>query len=300
MKQFHIVGTKATQTMTEAHLVRSGYILSGAVGLVESIESFKSHSFDVVVDDLTAEPYILTESSALTEGYFDIIKEKLSGALKKLKDGEISKDAFDKYYDELKTEGKMSYGKGTFTDRVGGDGAQVNPAAGFGARGSAGVTSTSSAPRKVFADKPAEDKAEPTIDKEELAKKIGNYKKMFRLDLSKYKKLFEMDPAAVDEFKAMIDQLTSARDTQFAALSEAEEPKEDVEAKVADAVKEQEVKEEPKPETTEPKAEPVAETPVAEKSGRFGVKFKDSMVVFDGKPEVGSKVKVIKVADGLL
>ena len=115
------------------------------------------------------------------------------------------------------------------------------------------------------------------------------------------KLILKKDKEPKKEGAITVEKITVPADKEGSSVvikpieKQAEEPKEDVEAKVADAVKEQEVKEEPKPETTEPKAEPVAETPVAEKSGRFGVKFKDSMVVFDGKPEVGSKVKVIKV-----
>lgn len=280
MKKFHLIGEKTTQAFTEAHLVRSGYILAGTVGLVESIQAFKSRGFDVVVDDPATDPYVLTEASALTEGFFDAVKEKLASALQKVKSGEISKDAFDKYYDELKSEGKMSYGKGTFTDRVGGDSTQVNPAAGLGARSGSGISATSSSPRKVFADKPAAPKDDQTISKEEVDKKIRNYKNLFKADLAKYKKLFELDPAAIDEFKAMLDTMTAKRDEQFAALSEAEEAKPEVDVKP-------EPEAEPKPEV-EPKEEPT-------KPSRFGFKFKNSMMVFEGKPEVGAKVKVIKV-----
>ena len=99
MKKFHLIGEKTTQAFTEAHLVRAGYILAGTVGLVESIQAFKSRGFDVVVDDPATDPYVLTEASALTEGFFDAVKEKLASALQKVKSGEITKGDFDKYYD---------------------------------------------------------------------------------------------------------------------------------------------------------------------------------------------------------
>ena len=55
-----------------------------------------------------------------------------------------------------------------------------------------------------------------------------------------------------------------------------------------------EVKPDAMPEVVEPEVKAdVKEEPA--KPSRFGFKFKNSMMVFEGKPEVGAKVKVIKV-----
>ena len=223
MKNFYFVSGDLKEVLVESEVVRQGYLLLGTIGLVESIDAFRANGISVIVDNESSEPFILTESSVLYEGWFDTAKEKLGNALKAVKEGILPKDKFEEIYQELKREGKLS-DKADFSGAVRNmTSTSYNPLASAG-RFSSPLTTTSSVSSKPHSVATNEDPKKAVMTPEQLAKKVANYKKMFAADVAKYKKIFAFDPTIIDNFRNVLKAMVGDREERFASLTEAELP----------------------------------------------------------------------------
>lgn len=268
MRNFILVADGTKKVMTESKLVMTGYILSGTIGLVESLEGFRSVGYDIIVDDSKVQPYVLNESAALLEGFLDDAKAKLKVALEKVKAGAMSEDSFDKMYNELKAQGKTSSGD---RSTVGQGGSSIgNTAASFGSRSGASATVSSRPLSNTSSTSTPSDKADvPKLEGKKLEDKIAGYEKLFKSDISKYKKLLEIAPQMAERFKAEIDALTGANNAKYASLAEGVEGIED------DVKPDVEV-----PEPKEPTEPEVKKTKLAWGDKELEISFKGNTVTF--------------------
>ena len=251
MKQFSVFGKGMDIVLTEAEVVRMGYKHSGVIGLNESISAFESAGIAIIegiagsvvggaiggdIGTMVA-PGVGTKigqtvgsaigsniadtmsddetDETMTEGMGDFLKSSLA----KLKGGKISDDEFDKYYADRVASGDIKQGSRDIRSRdVSGEGMNAR-----GMNVPSIKTGTHSLGKSFDTVEKMADKKDSALSTVDRAKKVDNYRKMFRMDMGKFKKIFEIAPELVDEFKSFIDNMVSVRDKQFASLSEAEQ-----------------------------------------------------------------------------
>lgn len=234
-------------TLTEAEVVRLGYKHGGVVGLVESIKAMENAGFTLLIEGVagatiggvigsTVAPGIGTKigqtlgsaigdaisddedeiDESMTEGVGDFLKK----SLEKLKGGKLSDDDFDKFYAE-----KVAAGEASTSDLAGKFRREheVKPSEGSSVRGVSMPSMSGYTRRLSPVSKPEIDKSsESTLSTEDRAKKVQDYRKMFRMDIGKFKKILEQTPELVFEFKDILDEMTKPITRKYDALSEAE------------------------------------------------------------------------------